>query len=242
MVELNEMILELERSEEKLSDQLHFQRMLNENITHDINAPLKYLTIYTGDVLKQSIDNKSPDPGTIEHIHNATRNIHALSENLTGFLKAKYKRPSLASINVRNLVEQKLELFSIGAKRKNILLKNEIDLMLLINQNETLLGILLHNLIDNALKNTVRGSVLITSRQEKDGKVFLGIRDTGRGLSEEQVEQYNTMFSSTVAHKSNMPSGFVFIIVKEIAKILHVSIHIESVLNEGTEITVAISK
>jgi signal transduction histidine kinase len=241
-LELNDMILELERSEEKLSDQLHFQRMLNENITHDVNAPLKYLTIYTGEVLKQSIDNKPPDPGTIEHIHNATRNIHALAENLTGFLKTKYKQPTLASINVRNLVEQKLELFSIGAKRKNVLLKNETDPTLFINQNETLLGILLHNLIDNALKNTGKGSVLITSRREKDGKVSLQISDTGRGLSEEQVQKYNTMFNSTVTDKSGVPTGFGFIIVKEIAKILHVSIHMESVLNEGTEITIIIAE
>lgn len=241
-LELNDMILELERSEEKLSDQLHFQRMLNENITHDINAPLKYLTIYTGEVLKQSIDNKPPDPGTIEHIHNATRNIHALAENLTGFLKTKYKQPSLASINVRNLVEQKLELFSIGAKRKNILLKNEIDHTLFINQNETLLGILLHNLIDNALKNTGKGSVLVTSRREKDGKVSLQISDTGRGLSEGQVQKYNILFKSAVTDKSGVPTGFGFIIVKEISKILRVSIRIESVLNEGTEITVTIAE
>lgn len=241
-LELNDMILELERSEEKLSEQLHFQRMLNENITHDVNAPLKYLTIYTGEMVEHVRNNKLPDINEVEHIHSSTNNIYALVENLTQFLKTKYKQPTLSSIDVWKLVQQKLELFSIGAKRKNILLKNEIDPKLFINQNETLLGILLHNLIDNALKNTVKGSVVITSRPEKDGKVSLLIKDTGRGLSEELVQKYNTIFSGTAAHKSNTPSGFGFIIVKEIAKILQISIHIESTLHDGTEITVTLSE
>lgn len=241
-LELNDMILELERSEEKLSEQLHFQRMLNENITHDVNAPLKYLTIYTGEMVEHVRNNKLPDINEVEHIHSSTNSIYTLIENLTQFLKTKYKQPTISSINVWKLVQQKLELFSIGAKRKNILLKNETDGNLFINQNETLLGILLHNLIDNALKNTARGSILITSLQEKDGKVSLLIKDTGRGLSDEHVQQYNSIFSGTAAHKSNTPSGFGFIIVKEIAKILHVSIHIESEPHEGTEITVTISE
>jgi signal transduction histidine kinase len=239
-LDLNNMILELERSEEKLSDQLHFQRMLNENITHDVNAPLKYLTIYTGEMLEQVKNNKLPDIIEVEHIHSSTNSIYTLVENLTQFLKTKYKQPTLSSINVWKLVQQKLELFSIGAKRKNILLKNEIDDNLFINQNETLLGILLHNLIDNALKNTVRGSVLITSHRHEGNKVSLKIKDSGKGIPGDQVEKYNMLFKSAAALKSDVPSGFGFIIVKEIAKILHVSVHMESTLNEGTEITVTI--
>jgi signal transduction histidine kinase len=191
-------------------------------------------------MLEQVKNNKLPDIIEVEHIHSSTNSIYTLVENLTQFLKTKYKQPTLSSINVWKLVQQKLELFSIGAKRKNILLKNEIDDNLFINQNETLLGILLHNLIDNALKNTVRGSVLITSHRHEGNKVFLKIKDTGRGIPKEQVQQYNMLFKSAAALKSDVPSGFGFIIVKEIAKILHVSVHMESTLNEGTEITVTI--
>jgi signal transduction histidine kinase len=233
--------LELEQSEEKLRDQLYFQRMLNENITHDVNAPLKYLSIYTGEMVEHVRNNKLPDIEEVEYIHSSTNKIYALVENLTQFLKTKYKQPTLSGIHVWKLVQQKLELFSIGAKRKNILLKNEVDHKLFIKDNETLLAILLHNLIDNALKYTARGSVLITSGLGKDGKVSLHIRDTGSGMSGEQVQKFNAIFKSPAAHKSDIPSGFGFTIVKEIAHILQVSVHIESAPNEGTEITVTLS-
>jgi signal transduction histidine kinase len=203
-----------------------------------VNAQLKYLTIYTGEVLKQSIDNKPPDPAIIEHIHDATRNIHALAENLTRFLKTKYMQPSLASINVRNLVEQKLELFSIGVKKRGNQLENDIAPSLLVHQNETLFGILLHNLIDNALKHTAKGNILISSHDEKEGIVSLRIKDSGAGMSEEQVRLYNNFLEKDNLPKSERPPGFGFAIVKEIARILHMGIHIESTLNDGTTVII----
>jgi signal transduction histidine kinase/ligand-binding sensor domain-containing protein len=238
-LELNDMILEFERSEEKLSEQLHFQRMLNENITHDVNAPLKYLTIYTGEILEHVRNNKLPDIREVEHIHNSTNNIYALVENLTQFLKSKYRQPTLSSINIWQLIQQKLDMFSMGADRKSILLINDTNPNLSINHNETLLGILLHNLIDNALKYTSRGSVVIASYQGESGEISLQIRDTGKGMPEDQVQQCNALFSG-VMPGPNVPSGFGFIIVKEIAKLLRVSVHMESVVNKGTTITVAI--
>ena len=241
-LELNEIILELERSELKLGEQLHFQRLLNENITHDVNAPLKYLNIYTKEVMEQVKAKQMPDIHEMEHIHNATSSIHALVENLTLFLKSKYTESALSNISVWKLVQQKLELFYIGAKRRSILLENRTDPNLLINQNETLLGILLHNLIDNALKYTVKGNVLVTSDHRKEGILLLCIRDTGRGMSEEQVLKYNAFFEASAFYQSSTPSGFGFIIIKEIAKILNVAIHVASTLNEGTEIIITLSE
>jgi signal transduction histidine kinase len=240
-LELNSMVLELERSEEKLSDQLHFQRMLNENITHDVNAPLKYLSIYTNEVMEQVKGSKLPDISQVEHIHDATNRIYALVDNLTKFLKTRYKQPTLSSINVHNLVQQKLEMFRIGAKRKSNQLENNTAPDLSVNQNEILLGILLHNLIDNAVKHTIGGSIIVQTHCDEEGLLSLRIQDTGQGMTEEQVRKYNHFFRSNNFNKSERPSGFGLIIVKEIARILALKISMESVLNKGTTVIITIS-
>jgi signal transduction histidine kinase len=240
-LELNSMVMELERSEEKLSDQLHFQRMLNENITHDVNAPLKYLTIYTNEVLEQVKESKLPDLSEVEHIHDATNRIYALVDNLTKFLKTRYRQPSLSSINIHDLVQQKLEMFRIGAKRKSTQLENNTAPDLYVNQNEILLGILIHNLVDNAVKYTINGSIIIQTHCNEEGLLSLRIQDTGQGIPTEQVLKYNHFFRSNNFNKSERPSGFGLIIVKEIARILDMKISMESVLNKGTTVIVTIS-
>ncbi|WP_449399488.1 sensor histidine kinase [Chryseobacterium wanjuense] len=53
----------------------------------------------------------------------------------------------------------------------------------------------MHNLIDNAVKNTADGKIEITS-DVKDNELEINISDTGKGMSQSQIEYYSHVFES----------------------------------------------
>lgn len=240
--DLKQAIGDLERSENRLGEQLQFQRLLNENITHDITTPLKYLAVFTGDVWKEGVAQDRYQHADIAHIHQGTSRIYEVVKSLGQYMRARIaKHISSSRFNVYQLVQQKAELFSIVAAARHVVIGNNVDPALSIRQNESLIGIVIHNLIDNAVKHTEHGSVVIDTYEAND-RVVLRITDTGNGLTPAQIQAYNSYFSGHQASPDRMSTGFGFLIIKEIAVLLKLEISMESVSGQGIRFLVAIPR
>lgn len=59
-----------------------------------------------------------------------------------------------------------------------------------INSNKNIISIIIHNLIDNAVKNTPNGSIDIFVEKIQKGTIII-IRDSGNGMTIEQMKYYN---------------------------------------------------
>lgn len=55
-----------------------------------------------------------------------------------------------------------------------------------------MIAVIIHNLIDNAIKNTTNG-VIELSTSEDSTFFFLEVRNTGRGMSKEQMTYYEKL-------------------------------------------------
>jgi signal transduction histidine kinase len=70
---------------------------------------------------------------------------------------------------------------------------NICDPHIKLRTNKNILSAILHNLIDNAVKNTNNGVITIKTREE-NAHVEIGIFDTGKGMSSTQIEYYSKVF------------------------------------------------
>jgi PAS domain S-box-containing protein len=100
------------------------------------------------------------------------------------------------------------------------------------------------NLIDNALKYTIKGSVDVILEDLNDDKLQVHVKDSGIGISKEYLENLFSPFSQEdVGQKREFEgNGLGLALVKRYVELNHAEIFVESEKGKGTTFTVVFNK
>ncbi|MFD2887597.1 sensor histidine kinase [Chitinophaga cymbidii] len=173
--ELEETLEFLQASERQLRRQGLMQQRLITAITHDIKTPMKYLLLLSGAEGKH--DKKSVA------MHDALYRMYHLVENLIQYMKmqAIENQDSLQYVDLHELLEEKAGIFRPIAEARAVKILNQAAPDIQVPVNRQLLAVVINNLLDNAVKYTVTGSVRIGACY-KEGALSIQITDTGIGM------------------------------------------------------------
>jgi signal transduction histidine kinase len=117
---------------------------------------------------------------------------------------------------IRNVVNDFKKIINekrYGSVQVRIVYKPSKDIIL-VNADKGRLNQLLSNLLDNALKFTKEGNIIIAAKKQKDDKVVVSIKDSGIGINPEILPHLFTKFST----KSEQGTGLGLYICKNIAE------------------------
>ncbi len=212
------------------------------NMSHEIRTPLNAILGFT-DLIKQSTQYLlEPEEQafftTIEH--SGKRLMHTVHEILdisqieAGTFDLNPKpldlNESVASLiqEFRPMAEnKKLELLYYPTVKDSIIIADEYC----INQT-------LSNLIDNAIKYTEEGKIVV-SLKDKGDKLLLTIQDTGIGMSDEYLGQIFEVFSqeSTGYTKKFQGVGLGLALTKGYLDMNGIGVDVKSSKGEGTKFT-----
>ncbi len=225
--ELANNIHHLKDSQNQLEAQSNFQKRLLAAITHDIKSPLKYMMI-TG---KQLYVNPEQNPSLKEvarAVYLSSRSMFYFTENLLNYSKLFVNDVQLdfSSLDLHHLVARKMEIFSEAGVYHNMIFKNEVEKGTLVNTNGLILSVIIHNLLDNAVKFSANGEVVFSTLKTANG-VTLVMTDEGAGLPPEIVDWLNFSKGKEVSN------GLGLKMIKELAPKIKVSIKAER-LAKGT--------
>jgi len=145
--------------------------------------------------------------------------------------------------DLRNTVEEVLDIFASKAAKQNIDLIYNID-----SEVPTQVvgdAMRLHQILTNVVKNSVRftlhGEVfiavhLIESSEDNRVKLEFEIRDTGMGMTSEKVAQLSKGFSEPVSalNTNGITSGVGLIICKNLVSLMGGSIQVQSKEHHGS--------
>lgn len=106
------------------------------------------------------------------------------------------------------------------AAEKSLTLDVRIDRDAIVRGDESLLRQLVSNLIDNAIKFTDRGSVS-ASVGSADGRAWIEVRDTGAGISQDELPRiFERFYRADKARSRDVPgTGLGLAIVSSIARV-----------------------
>ncbi|HEY0272003.1 MAG TPA: HAMP domain-containing sensor histidine kinase, partial [Chitinophaga sp.] len=209
-------VVKLEQLETLLRQHMRVQERLITAILHDIKSPLYYLLISARALssrITTSTDGLQADAAAF---YDATYRMYQLLDNLLQYVKlhAQNKHNVQEPIGLRALVAEKVDIFSNMAATKRIVIENDIDAALTLRSDRAMLAIILHNLLDNAIKFTESGTVQITAAVA-GGRVHLKIKDSGVGMHAGWMDWVNLPLSATTpAYPAE--NGLGLIIVKEL--------------------------
>jgi signal transduction histidine kinase len=154
-------------------------------------------------------------------------NVMIWSKSEQGLLTIKPQ-----ALIVHQLAAEALALYRLQAVEKGLALKNLTNPDILVFADRESLQTILRNLVNNAVKFTEHGEISITSTT-KDEVAIIAVKDTGQGMSRQQVE---SIFQ--LATKQN--AGLGLLLCKELAAKNNIEISIESEPGKGTAVLLKI--
>lgn len=107
-----------------------------------------------------------------------------------------------------------------------------------IKSDNYLVSIIISNVISNAIKYSSQNSKVSINLSKKGSKTICSISDNGIGIATEDLDKiFNPFYRSDATnHPDIKGSGLGLSIVKRISQLLHATIEVNSIVNQGTTI------
>jgi signal transduction histidine kinase len=190
---------------------------------HDIRTPLRYF-MWTARSLQEELQRTHKADALVERaqlLANSAEHMHIMVEDILQYARAQFRAAAdghFRTVNVHLSVAAKATVFQHVAHAKGIDILNQVDPGLTLDTDPDCLAVILHNILDNALKFTARGSVYISSARYPGG-IRLEVADTGRGMSREYMEWCNREATHPTGYlpgEEFRPSGLGLQLVREL--------------------------
>ncbi|HEX5153982.1 MAG TPA: ATP-binding protein [Parafilimonas sp.] len=235
---LETVIADLEQSKEELNQNLAFKEKLVRIISHDIQSPLRFLADIAHKLHERSAGNSLGDVKDLTwQLQKASGNIYHFVEDLALWLTKTGKSFQVHNtwINASSLIQDVLGLFPEQAAAKGNTISTTVEPDLFMCTDRDLFKTILRNIVDNANKNTVNGTISITLIPGEEA-VSVAIGDTGNGMYPDVLEKIQHQLSrQPFAYSGNgWSSGFGYMFVTDFCRLLHIDVVIESKTGEGT--------
>lgn len=209
-------------------------------VSHELRTPLTAIKGW-GETLLQIGDT---DPNLTKRgmnvIISESSRLNGIVEELLDFSRMQSGRMVLKNEKMDILAELDETVFAFKdrAMREGIdLVYNAPNLPAPMDGDPDRIKQVFVNILDNALKYTKQGGKIIVSTEIKDDKITIVISDTGCGISAEDLPHVKEKF-----YKTNMTvhgSGIGLAVVDEIVRLHHGTFDIDSVLGQGTTVTLS---
>ena len=173
------------------------------------------------------------------------RRTFLLLEDLLSWSRSQLDQIEFTPVdcNLRALIEENIALLQSRAKEKGVALSHETQPSLSATLDRSMMGTVLRNLLNNALKFTAPGGRVLVSASQKGESVEIIVRDTGTGMSQEQLENLFRIDAkpvSTQGTSGEKGSGLGLILCKEFVEKNGGMIRAESVAGEGSSFFISL--
>ena len=216
-------------------------------ISHEMRTPLNAIIGFAEVMMEERFGPNGSDRYReyLKDIHQSGGHLISLINDLLDLSKIEAGKLELnfASVDLNEVAKQSMSIMQPQANRERIIIRSALaeNLPPVVADERSIRQIVL-NLLSNSVKFTKPGGqvILSTSLTEK-GEVVLRVRDTGIGMSEDEVsaalEPFRQLSTSGRDHKEG--TGLGLPLTKALAEANRASFQIKSAVNAGTLVEVA---
>jgi signal transduction histidine kinase/CheY-like chemotaxis protein len=212
-------------------------------MSHEIRTPLNAV-IGLSELLAET-DSEEEKKEFAKHIKKSGENLLEILNNVLDYSKFESTgiEKELKPVNLSQVIHEINNLLTPLSLNKNLSLETDIstDIPDWVLTDETHIKQILINLAGNAIKFTSEGSVRISlqknSDPQKKGNLTFIIKDTGHGISRENIHRLFKSFTQLDASRTRQHggTGLGLAISKKLVEALGGEIWFESELNKGAE-------
>jgi len=215
------------------------------NMSHDIRTPMNAILGMVELLFETPLSHDQKK--YVKILKKSSLNLLHLINDILDVSKIEAGKLTIehAQFNLKTLVQEVVDIFSISAKEKKLMLTFELE----ANTPEWLLGDvfrikqILNNLVSNSIKFTHSGSILIrigrNSEHSKKGNLVFAVTDTGIGVTQEQQNKLFNTYAQADSSTTKLygGSGLGLSISKKLAELMGGEIWMESEEGIGTTVS-----
>jgi signal transduction histidine kinase/CheY-like chemotaxis protein/ligand-binding sensor domain-containing protein/HPt (histidine-containing phosphotransfer) domain-containing protein len=240
--ELAERVEQLKESEKRAYNYAQAKSQFLANMSHEIRTPLNGVIGMTGLLLDTNLTGQQRERADI--VKRSGEMLLKIINDILDFSKIEAKKLELENIDfdLNAAVEDVLELAAGKAHAKGLELISfiEPEVPALVNGDPVRLRQILINLVDNAIKFTKKGEIVVRLRLEKENSLNYNLRfevsDTGIGIGQETLSKLFQPFTQADNSTTRLygGTGLGLTISKQLVEMMNGEIEAESELGKGS--------
>ncbi|MCK4664273.1 MAG: response regulator [Bacteroidales bacterium] len=244
--EINFQKKELEKAYEEVKKSSKSKELFLANTSHEIRTPLNVIIGYTN-LLMNTIKN-TKQLLYVNNIRLSSNNLLVLINDILDFSKIEAGKLSIkiSDFVFRDEINRLYDLMLSKANKKQIQLNLYIDKNIpdYISGDPVRLSQILTNLVDNAIKFTNTGGLIVIhieliEKINENAKIIFKISDTGIGISKQKIDNIFDSFTQATNNTNRKygGTGLGLAIVKKLIELQNGKIFVESEINKGSTFT-----
>ena len=208
-VEMDESNAELERTHQALiRAQAHKDEFIA-SVGHELRTPMNAILGLNG-ILRTELEARPEDAAVVDHIRRSTEQLLQVVNDILDFSQLQAGKLTLheEEFALRETLAAILTVYEKKAKAKNIALSLEASAVhnMWVKGDRHRLVQVLNNLLDNALKFTAAGSIVVRA-QAVGGGVLFEVQDSGIGIAPDRQKQIFNGFEHADVQTNRLYGG-----------------------------------
>lgn len=218
------------------------------NMSHEIRTPINAVMGMNEMIIRECEDNTIMEYA--QNIRDASKTLLALINDILDFSKIESGMMEVVeeAYSLRAMLKALENECSMRAETKGLALKFIVpeDTPNVLLGDEVRVRQVLLNILTNAIKYTIKGSVTMTlsyeKKEDKRLQLTFAIADTGIGIKEENIDRLFDKFDRVDEEQVHTieGTGLGLSIVDRLLKLMHGTLKIESTFGEGSTFTVTL--
>jgi signal transduction histidine kinase len=238
IIENARLLREVQDSARKLAQVNGFQTKFFATVAHDVKNPLTAILGYA-EVLSMRLKAQPDELKCAAHIHNAARTLNLLVSDLVDLaaIESGKLRVEIGALDLAAAINDVKSRVDVVAQRKQLQFSVNLPPALpALNGDPHRIGQVIQNLCTNAVQYTKEGGRISIEATVQPGWVIVGVRDTGIGISKEDLPRVWERFFQTKEAQTMRKAGFGLglKIAREIVQMHGGDMGIESELGVGS--------
>ncbi len=200
-------------------------------LAHEIRNPLGSIKGFA-QFLMEKRKEQDPEKGYLQTMVEECKRLEKLVNDLLSYARQEALSPT--SFSLTELIRECLHQTEDASKGEKITIQWESPEEILLYADRDKLKQVLLNLLQNSIEAEEKGGTITVKAYKENGKVFLWIKDTGKGMDQETLKK---IFQPFFTSKSK-GTGLGMAIVKKLVEQMGGELHVNSQLGKGTSIQI----
>ncbi len=210
LLENARLLTEVRISAQKLAEVNGFQTKFFATVAHDVKNPLTAILGYS-EVLGMRLKDKPEELKCASHIHNAAKTLNLLVSDLVDLaaIESGKLRVEIGVMDLASVVSEVKSRVDVVAARKQIQFSTALPATIpVLPGDPNRIGQVVQNLCTNAVQYTKEGGKVTIEVAVSPEYVIVGVRDTGIGISKEDLPRVWERFFQTKEAQTMRKAGF----------------------------------
>ena len=242
--ELKPFIKTIQSQHEDIIKNAKLRQEFTANVSHELKTPLTVISGYS-ELIENGMTGEEDTIRFSKEIHRNSARLLTLINDILRLseLDSGEQNMPMENVDLYELSDNCVSMLQMNAEKHSVTL-DLIGPHLTVQANRQMLEEMIYNLCDNGIRyNKPDGKVEVSISENNEYIIFM-VRDTGIGISEENLNRIFERFYRVDKSRSKQTggTGLGLAIVKHIAEQMNAQIQIDSELEKGTTITVLFPK